>query len=122
MEIEKDILEGPAEFLEKTQNLLINILNELKETVNIISKVDPKKQSELEGHIISYYKNVNELSNVLNTKINTMHDNVEFQVNSTIERLMVENQKSFKSEAEIDSHNEEEQGCINLALDQYPTV
>lgn len=51
-----------------------------------------------------------------------MHDNVEFQVNSTIERLMVENQKSFKSEAEIDSHNEEEQGCINLALDQYPTV
>ncbi|KAH8584132.1 uncharacterized protein ELE39_001635 [Cryptosporidium sp. chipmunk genotype I] len=52
MEIEKDILEGPAEFLEKTQNLLINILNELKETVNIISKVDPKRQSELEGHII----------------------------------------------------------------------
>lgn len=51
-----------------------------------------------------------------------MHDNVEFQVNSTIERLMVENQKSFKSEEEIDLHNEEEQGCINLVLDKYPTA
>ncbi|OII72147.1 uncharacterized protein cubi_01480 [Cryptosporidium ubiquitum] len=116
MGTEKDVLEEPAEFLDKTQNLLINILNDLRETVNIISKVDPKRQSELESHIISYYKNVNDLSNVLNAKINTMYDGFEFQVNSTIERLMVENLQSFESETEIDSNNKEDQGYSNLTL------
>lgn len=52
METEKDILKEPTEFLEKTQNLLINILDNLRETVSIISKVDPKRQNELESHII----------------------------------------------------------------------
>ncbi|KAJ1610361.1 hypothetical protein OJ253_1234 [Cryptosporidium canis] len=94
--------------MEKTRNILINILNELKETVDIISKVDHKKQTELQGHIINYYKNVNYLSEVFNEKINNMHDNMEFQVNATMERLMVENLQSFDSEIDTDSDNKEE--------------
>lgn len=50
--MESDILKDPTEFMEKTQTLLINILNELRETVDIISKVDPKRQTELQEHII----------------------------------------------------------------------
>lgn len=50
--MESDILKEPVKFMEKTQALLIKILSELRETVDIISKVDPKRQAELQERII----------------------------------------------------------------------
>ena len=48
----KDILEEPKEFMEATQDLLISILDELRETIDIISHIDSKRQGELQDHIL----------------------------------------------------------------------
>lgn len=60
---------------------------------------------------------MNDLSNILNNKIDAMYDSFEFQVNSTIERLMVENLQSFEPEIEIDSNNREDQSYSDLTLE-----
>ncbi|KAH8739007.1 hypothetical protein FG386_003332 [Cryptosporidium ryanae] len=82
------VLKESKEFMDKTQNLLISILNELRETIDIISQVDSTKKKELEGHIV---RGVNELSNILNSKIDSMKDEMEFNVNATVKGLMLEN-------------------------------
>ncbi|KAF7459223.1 Small nuclear ribonucleoprotein [Cryptosporidium felis] len=103
--------------MEKIQDMLINILNELRDTIDIISQVNPKRQSELEVHIIRYYKSVNELSNILNSKIDKMQDDMEFQVNSTVERMLFENMQSFELENELDPGNKDKQNCSDIIVD-----
>ncbi|KAH7647550.1 hypothetical protein FG379_000633, partial [Cryptosporidium bovis] len=50
--MDSSTLKESKEFMDTTQNLLISILDELRETVDIISQVDSRKHKELEGHII----------------------------------------------------------------------
>ncbi|KAK6589987.1 hypothetical protein RS030_192955 [Cryptosporidium xiaoi] len=101
--MDSSTLKESKEFMDTTQNLLISILDELRETVDIISQVDSRKHKELEGHIIRYYKNVSELSNILNSKIDNMKDNMEFNVNATVKGLMLENRLRFEAITKSDS-------------------